>query len=359
VLIDVTIDSVSITVKTGTTILEAANQAGIHIPTLCYSSVGNKIPHVSSCSVCLVFWVEQNQLVTACDTRLDSPATIQTGSPEAILARQQSLEMLISEHKGDCTAPCTRACPAHYPIPGILKHLYTTQDVDTAFALFNIALGDEIACIACTAPCIPSCRRKQIDESIDIRTLFTRVFGGTRQVSSPEENIRIEFSSTLGRLQDDAEKTLVAASSLESITPAPRSPFPEAGKCLQCSCVKEENCSLRTLCNGSSVRNGTFKIGKRSRLHPVIRFTHLVVNANICILCRRCERLALTRRFPVIPHIWFRGDDSLITFPEENDSLNRETAAIFASECPTGALSLNPFPVEKFSEIKQRELKCD
>ena len=65
-MVKLTIDGTELQVKDGTTILDAALQAGIHIPTLCYLKKLNKI---GACRVCMVEVEGNSKLVTACNTR--------------------------------------------------------------------------------------------------------------------------------------------------------------------------------------------------------------------------------------------------------------------------------------------------
>ncbi|RJO74421.1 MAG: hydrogenase [Myxococcales bacterium] len=98
-MIPVTIDDQSFKVKLGTSILAAAREAGIRIPTLCY----HKDLCVSgSCRLCLVEIQGQRGLQAACSYPITQSLTVRTTSPEIRRARRDIVNLLISEHKGDC-----------------------------------------------------------------------------------------------------------------------------------------------------------------------------------------------------------------------------------------------------------------
>ena len=66
-MINLTIDGVQIEAKEGQSILSAAREHGIHIPTLCFLE---KINEIGSCRICVVEVEGLNKLVTACNTKV-------------------------------------------------------------------------------------------------------------------------------------------------------------------------------------------------------------------------------------------------------------------------------------------------
>ncbi len=94
----------------GETILKAAEKAGIHIPTLCYNS---KVSRTTSCFVCLVKDNKTGKFLPSCSACPSEGQSIDASSEEVLSMRRTALGLLLSEHTGDCEAPCTMACPAH------------------------------------------------------------------------------------------------------------------------------------------------------------------------------------------------------------------------------------------------------
>ncbi len=91
-----------------------------------------------------------------------------TGDEEVMQARKTSLELLLSEHVGDCEAPCQMTCPAHMDIP-LMNRLLARGEFAEALKVVkkDIALPSILGRI-CPAPCEGACRRKAIDGAVSI-----------------------------------------------------------------------------------------------------------------------------------------------------------------------------------------------
>ena len=103
-MIHLTINNMPIHVEEGTTILEAAKQLNIKIPTLCYLDLPDfKIINEStSCRVCVVEEVGRDKMLTACSTPCREGMNIRTDSIKVIKARRIMVELLLSNHPTDC-----------------------------------------------------------------------------------------------------------------------------------------------------------------------------------------------------------------------------------------------------------------
>ena len=149
-------------------IIEAAAQAGIEIPNLCYA---RDYEHYTSCMICLVEETSSGRLLPACSTAVANGMAIATASPRVIAARRAALRLLLSDHVGDCQAPCQRICPAHLDIPAMNRQIKSGR-LDQAIITIKetIALPAVLGRI-CPAPCEKGCRRKEYDQAISICTL--------------------------------------------------------------------------------------------------------------------------------------------------------------------------------------------
>lgn len=94
-----------ITVKEGTTILEAAREVGIDIPHLCYLEGINDI---GACRVCIVENKGMDKLITACNTPVSEGMEIYTNSPRVRKTRRINVELILSDHDCKC-ATCVRS----------------------------------------------------------------------------------------------------------------------------------------------------------------------------------------------------------------------------------------------------------
>lgn len=100
-MVDVTIDGQKIQVPSGTTILDAAKQLGIHIPTLCHHE---DLCMAGLCRVCVVEVEGQRTLQAACAYPITWPLNIKTTSRKVRQARRHVADLLLSEHYGECYA---------------------------------------------------------------------------------------------------------------------------------------------------------------------------------------------------------------------------------------------------------------
>jgi iron-only hydrogenase group A len=98
-MINITIDNKPLSVEEGTTVLEACKQAGINIPTLCYLE---KIQAIGACRVCLVEIEGVKDLVASCVMPVSEEMKIHTNNRRVREARKVVVELLLSEHEGDC-----------------------------------------------------------------------------------------------------------------------------------------------------------------------------------------------------------------------------------------------------------------
>ncbi len=99
-----TVNTIEVTVPDTETILGAAAQAGIHIPTLC-NLEGREA--IGACRVCLVEVEGARTLMAACSTPVVDGMVVRTNSRRAREARRHSVELLLSEHDGNCQT-CNR-----------------------------------------------------------------------------------------------------------------------------------------------------------------------------------------------------------------------------------------------------------
>lgn len=99
--VDISIDDKQITIPAGTTILEAAKQIGIRIPTLCYHE---DLCVAGVCRICVVEVEGQRTLQTACCYPVTESITVHTHTAKVRKARRHILDLLLSKHHGECYA---------------------------------------------------------------------------------------------------------------------------------------------------------------------------------------------------------------------------------------------------------------
>lgn len=162
-MITLTIDGVSVTVPEGTTVLEAAKQAKITIPTLCYLKGINQI---GACRICMVEIEGARGLAAACVMPAGEGMKVKTNTPRLRQVRRDNLELLLSNHNRECTT-CVRsgscelqALANEYGIKDIRyegEKTFKPTDIDDVSPSI---VRDNSKCIHCRR-CIAACQNVQ------------------------------------------------------------------------------------------------------------------------------------------------------------------------------------------------------
>ncbi len=149
----------------GQTVLEIATENDIYIPTLCYDK---RTEIYGSCGLCMVEIEGNPKLCKACATEIAPNMVVVTNTERIIESRKTNLELLLSNHRGDCRPPCSIACPAHTDCQGYVG-LVANGEYESALELVKdkLPLPASLGRV-CPHPCEDECRRKLIDEPIDI-----------------------------------------------------------------------------------------------------------------------------------------------------------------------------------------------
>lgn len=166
--VSLTINDRSIQADSGKTILQAAAQEGIFIPTLCHHPL---LKPEEACRICVVEVEGESKLVASCAAPVKEAMVIQTDSPAVLEARQGILKLLLEHHYGDCLAPCHLACPAGIDIQGYVAHV-SRGNFHEALKLIK-EKNPLPLCIGRVCPhfCEDACRRNRVEQPIAINPL--------------------------------------------------------------------------------------------------------------------------------------------------------------------------------------------
>jgi len=171
-MVNLTIDGRPIGVPPGTTVLDAAKWLGIRIPTMCHVP---GIEPASSCFICAVQIEGRRTFSPACAMPVAEGMVVLTASEEVRTARKMALELLLSDHAGECVAPCAAQCPAGLDIPGFVYGI-ATGDTRRAMEVIadRLALPGSLGRI-CPRLCERQCRRSDLDQGLSIGALHRYV----------------------------------------------------------------------------------------------------------------------------------------------------------------------------------------
>ena len=329
-------------------LIEELRQAGFDVPSMCYAE-GSK--HQPSCMVCMVKDCKTGQMLPSCATRPYEGMEIETDSDEVLQMRRLSLELLLSDHRADCEAPCTMVCQRGIDVAGVLR-LHDLGRDDQARQLLR-----GVSCDGCPAPCEKACRRLTIDQAVDIRALLNGLrqptasvpggsavapavaasvpggFAAGSSVPAPAPELwkgpggLVPFNSRLGRFTEQEKQRMKAT-------------YTQPSRCLHCACDGRSDCKLRRLATKAGIKVSRYGVSSTLPVKEQISVgSHLVFEPAKCIRCGLCvyntdDGFTFERRgfsMSVVPPV-SGGTSAAIATRRESEKLARL--------CPTGALVL-------------------
>ena len=171
-MIHLTIDGQPVAVEAGATVLEAAEQLGIRIPTMCHVK---GVEPAASCFICAVQIEGRRTLSPSCAMPAEEGMVIYTQTEEVRKARKMALELLLSDHAGECVAPCAAQCPAGLDIPGFMLGISTGDTRHSMEVIADrLALAGALGRV-CPRLCEKDCHRCEFDEGLSIGALHRYV----------------------------------------------------------------------------------------------------------------------------------------------------------------------------------------
>ena len=160
-MVKLTINGIPVEVPAGSTVLEAAREAGVRIPTLCYLKDINEI---GACRMCLVEVKGARSLVTSCVYPVTEGMEVFTNTPAVQRSHKATLELLLSNHRKDCLS-CPRSTDCELQALcreyGVDEYKFGKFDLEPDVDASSIHLiRDNSKCILCRR-CVATCRKNQ------------------------------------------------------------------------------------------------------------------------------------------------------------------------------------------------------
>jgi len=166
--INITINGKQCEAKPNQSVLDACRENGVVIPTLCHDP---RLNPFGSCMICRVEIEGERGVPLSCGAQVRDGMVITTESDAIKKSRKTCLELLLSQHYGDCTAPCILECPAHTDVQGYIKHIANGRYND-ALKLIKETNPLPVVCgRICTRPCETKCRRNILEGKVGIAYL--------------------------------------------------------------------------------------------------------------------------------------------------------------------------------------------
>ena len=166
--LNITINGKKCEAKPNQTVLDACRENGVDIPTLCHDP---RLNPFGSCMICRVEIAGERGVPLSCGAEIKDGMVISTESEAIKQSRKTCLELLVSQHYGDCTAPCVIECPARTDIQGYINHIAKGR-YDEALALIKETNPLPVVCgRICVRPCEAKCRRNIFEGKIGIAYL--------------------------------------------------------------------------------------------------------------------------------------------------------------------------------------------
>ncbi len=177
--IKITVNGRELIGEKGETVLNIAARNGIEIPNLCYNG---KLKLYGACGLCLVEAENSPKLMRACATFAQDGMVLSTNTPRVKKARKIALELIMSDHSGDCVAPCSLNCPAHTDIQGYLKAIANGDDKEAVKIIKEkIPIPASIGRV-CPHPCESNCRRRLVEEPLSVA--YLKAFAADNDLAS-------------------------------------------------------------------------------------------------------------------------------------------------------------------------------
>ena len=180
-MVTITINGKAIAVEEGTTILKAAESAGMPIPHLCYLEGVNEI---GACRMCVVEVEGKDRLVPACDNAVENGMVIHTNSPRVREARRTNMLLILSQHDTSCTT-CIRSgnCELQSMAADLNIHYqpYEMKPERSRVDLSTPIIREAGKCIKCMR-CVQVCDKIQTMNIWDLVGTGSRTTVGVRGV---------------------------------------------------------------------------------------------------------------------------------------------------------------------------------
>lgn len=316
----ITVNGNPLEVSGDKTLIQELRSAGYDVPSLCYA---DNAVHQASCMVCMVRNEASGQMLPSCSTYPVEGMCLDVESEDVKAMRKMALELLLSDHRADCEAPCSVVCPAGIDVAQVIMHYDRGQMAQAKAVLCSQVSPSELPCQGCKAGCEKACRRGTVDKCVSVREIIAQVASSTVQ-AAPSVSVpgkpKSPFSSKLGRYTE-AEKEWL------------KEVYSQPSRCLHCACEGRDKCKLREYAAGAGIKSPRYDVSSNQVVKEQQHITgRLYYEPAKCVRCGLC--VYNSKDGFTFQH---RGFDMQVVIPEQSKHNVDER---LAELCPTGALFL-------------------
>lgn len=165
-MVKVIVNGKEVDVPENKVLLQSLREKGEHIPGMCYDF---ELEPYGSCRLCLV--ETPRGIATSCTLRPVEGLAIETLNEKIISMRRTALELMLSDHYGDCIGPCQDGCPAHSDVQGYLALIAMGKYHEAVKLMKEKYILPAVLGRVCPAFCESKCRRNLVEEPLAIRQL--------------------------------------------------------------------------------------------------------------------------------------------------------------------------------------------
>jgi len=317
---EIKFDDKNVQCRQGCNLLKCILDNGFYVPSLCNNEKCNK---ENACMVCAVFDKDTNQFVPSCSITVNRNFDIEVNTERVRNFRKSIIELLLSEHSGDCYAPCQRACPYDFNIPVFLEKINAEKFEEAS----NMTLEKGMDCEKCGYRCEKACRKKILDKSVGISQLIKRYkINNFEKKIFDKKSVKDGYSHKFGKVDAEILNNLKKTGS-------------DINGCLQCHCKGVKKCKLKKISSEYNAEQYAYQPANKTRFERYC-FENISFEPGKCVRCGICVSLLENKNLKESLSFQFRGRKTIPHAPigvSWNDCLkyiDREIAA----NCPTGAL---------------------
>jgi len=317
--IKITINGETVEIVKGTSILEAANQAGVIIPTLCYHK---DLCVAGNCRVCVVEIAGQKRLAPACATPCDEGMDVLTNTLKVRNSRKHIIELLLSEHNADCTncyknGGCElQKLASEYKIMN-QDFIHLVPFRNYTIDMFSPSIiKDDSKCIRCQR-CVRTCAELQ---GVNALTM--------------------SYKGEHAKITTFFEKVLLSEHNADCT-----------------NCYKNGGCELQKLASEYKIMNQDFIHLVPFRNYTIDMFSPSIIKDDSkCIRCQRCVRTCAELQGVNALTMSYKGEHAKITtfFEKAMNDVVCTNCGQCINHCPTGALVEKNYIEEVWNAISDK-----